>query len=242
MSWSVQIKFEHIILTRFNLKLECWKKDKKGNSVDTEEWLKSRFFLFEKYCLPSIKNQTNQNFKWIVVFDHTTPERFRSIIDHYNENYKNFFPIYTDHSSHLKEIINEIVSDSEYLISTRIDNDDAFHKNTIKIIQKQFKGQNFDFVNLLKGYILDTIKNKIYLAKEDSNPFITLIEKKMGCHFKTVFSVNHKAAGRLGKIKQVKRGIYWLRTIHDRNLLNAVKGRELRKAVDLKYFNLGCND
>lgn len=240
---SHQKEFRHVILTKFNLKVGHWHKDKRGDLIDTDGWLMNRINLFEKYCFPSIKNQTNQNFKWIVVFDHTTPETFRNIIDSYKYTYKNFIPLYTNCTNHMKEILKEIGSDSDYLISTRIDNDDAFHKNAIERIQKQFKRQKFEFINLSKGYILDTINNNIYITKETSNPFISLIEENtIDSPFKTVFSVKHKDAGRLGKIKLIKRGVYWIRIIHDRNLSNEVKGKKLRKAVDLEEFNLRCND
>lgn len=61
----------HFILTRFNLRL--WTKDKKQQPTRTSEWLEKRFQLFETFCLPSIKSQSVKNFKWIVLFDESTP-------------------------------------------------------------------------------------------------------------------------------------------------------------------------
>ena len=50
--------YKHIILTRFNLQFEL------GNDIHTQPyWLDERFRLFEKYCLPSIVEQTNQVMK-----------------------------------------------------------------------------------------------------------------------------------------------------------------------------------
>lgn len=65
---------QHFILTRFNLLI--FNKNKEGKKVRTIKWLEHRFMLFEKYCLPSVKNQTCQDFQWIVLFDSSTPERF----------------------------------------------------------------------------------------------------------------------------------------------------------------------
>ena len=53
----------HYLLTRFNLAL--WIEDKNGAAIDREEWLKRRMALFETFCLPSVKNQSCQNFSWI---------------------------------------------------------------------------------------------------------------------------------------------------------------------------------
>ncbi len=52
-------KFQRYIITRFNLKVEAWTTTKNDQKVRTEDWLKHRFELFEKYCLPSVVNQKN---------------------------------------------------------------------------------------------------------------------------------------------------------------------------------------
>ena len=60
------------VFTRFNLKL--WKENKYGVDTRTKEWTESRFDLFEKYCFPSMKSQTNKDFMWICMFaDDTEP-------------------------------------------------------------------------------------------------------------------------------------------------------------------------
>ena len=71
----------HFIITRFNLRI--WQQDKNNIPTHTSEWLEHRFELFEKYCLPSVENQTNKNFIWLCMFDKETPapykERIRNI-------------------------------------------------------------------------------------------------------------------------------------------------------------------
>ena len=85
---------QHFILTRFNLLL--WNKDKKGHKVRTTKWLEQRFSLFDRYCLPSIVNQTCKDFEWIVLFDNSTPERFKSRIAQYQKECRQFVPIYVE--------------------------------------------------------------------------------------------------------------------------------------------------
>ena len=87
-------KLSHFILTRFNLLL--WNKDKKGNKVRSKSWLEHRFALFEQYCLPSIENQTCQNFEWIVLFDSTTPEPFKKKIEDYKKECPQLIPVYVE--------------------------------------------------------------------------------------------------------------------------------------------------
>ena len=81
---------EHYILTRFNLCL--WTKDKKSNETRTDKWLKQRFELFERYCLPSIIHQTSKSFKWIVLFDATTPQYYKQKIKGYESRCEQFCP------------------------------------------------------------------------------------------------------------------------------------------------------
>ena len=83
---------QHFLLTRFNILL--WRQDKEGKKVRTTKWLEHRFTLFEKYCLPSIKNQTCQDFEWIVLFDSMTPDSFKERIACYQEDCQQFVPVY----------------------------------------------------------------------------------------------------------------------------------------------------
>lgn len=101
---------QHFILTRFNLLL--WNKDKEGHKVRSKEWLEHRFALFERYCLPSIKSQTCQEFEWIVLIDSTTPERFKERIAEYQRECKQLIPVYVEpeRGRYFSEIFREQVA------------------------------------------------------------------------------------------------------------------------------------
>ena len=83
---------QHFLLTRFNIML--WRQDKEGKKVRTTKWLEHRFTLFEKYCLPSIKNQTCQDFEWIVLFDSMTPDCFKGRIACYQKDCPQLIPVF----------------------------------------------------------------------------------------------------------------------------------------------------
>ena len=59
-------EYKHFLITRFNLKKKGWETTKNNEKIQTEEWLRHRFELFEAYCLPSVINQSNQDFIWYV--------------------------------------------------------------------------------------------------------------------------------------------------------------------------------
>ena len=86
--------FQHFILTRFNLLL--WNRSKDGQKVRTTKWLEYRFSLFEKYCLPSIMNQTCKNFEWIVLFDSKTPDSFKERIASYQKECPQLIPVFVE--------------------------------------------------------------------------------------------------------------------------------------------------
>ena len=88
--------FEHFIVTRFNLPLFKAKVEGKVVGNLDETWLAGRFDLFERYCLPSVKGQTCQNFRWIVLFDAATPQKFKDRFKSYCDGYDRLIPCYID--------------------------------------------------------------------------------------------------------------------------------------------------
>lgn len=131
------------ILTRFNLNL--WKKDKKGEAVRTMSWLEHRFMLFEQYCIPSIQNQSCKEFQWIILFDSTTPERFKGRIDDYKSICPQLVPVYVEpeNGSFFPEIFKQEVikrlppaynNEKKRVLTTYLDNDDALNVGFVEDI------------------------------------------------------------------------------------------------------------
>lgn len=212
--------FEHYIITRFNLPVFAKKVNKAvTSSACSEEYLSNRFPIFENYCFSSIKNQTCQNFKWLVLFDINTPDRFKEWASRLHKEYKNFIPCYLDvkkydtlpedylelynanayklhecdegHVEPHEEILHHVITPSfirdqirtisttipDYYITTRIDNDDAFHKDMIKIVQERFRTNAqkvlYDFPFLYKYVLNDGVVYKFSLI---NGHFSTLVE------------------------------------------------------------------
>lgn len=212
--------FEHYIITRFNLPVFAKKVNKAVTTTSvSEEYLGNRFPIFENYCLPSIKNQTCQNFKWLVLFDVNTPQKFKDWAERMHQDYPNFVPCYFDmekyrdlsedylalfrgdyqrlHESDLghvneeEEIIHHVMTPAfirdeirkisstipDFYITTRIDNDDAFHKDMIATVQKMFlanpKRKLYDFPYLFK-YVLN--EGVVYKFPLVNGHFSTLVE------------------------------------------------------------------
>lgn len=84
--------FEHYIITRFNLS----HFEGVGQGRLDEEYLDYRFSLFESYCLPSVINQDCQDFKWIILFDAKTPDKYKQRISELHSAYNNIVPFFFD--------------------------------------------------------------------------------------------------------------------------------------------------
>jgi len=210
--------FAHFILTRFNI-------DEGASSVlrNDPTWLQHRFSLFSRFCFPSVKGQTCQNFKWIVLFDINTPQAFKDEITRYSY-WENFIPVFIRGEEVMsqvrKTILKNIEENTKYLITTRLDNDDAIFRNYIFDIQKNFKCQEFHFLNFVNGYLLT--KHSLYRNQHMSNSYISLIEKLND--FKTVWCGEHNKLSVIGPIKQIVCEPAWLTVIHGRNISNKAEG------------------
>ena len=223
--------FQHFIITRFNLKNADWTKDKNSGTILNKQWLDFRYNLFVKYCLPSLKNQTNQNFIWLVYFDINTPKKYKEINKKISRDFKNFIPVYkASNKLFLKELSSDILKVSKniynYFITTRIDNDDAFHLNTINVIQNQFSNQERQLINLPLIYSLN-LKNKLLRKRIAlSNPFISLIELNKTNKLETVFKKNHYEWQYQNNVFNLEDNeVYCLQIIHNRNLINTLIGK-----------------
>ena len=102
--------FQHYLITRFNLKKEGWNLSKNNIPVLTEEWLERRFKLFESFCFPSVKHQSNQNFTWLVYFDVDTPKTFKDRILGLSLGYPKFQPRFVENMQAFVPAIQEELS------------------------------------------------------------------------------------------------------------------------------------
>lgn len=231
--------FNHFVLTKFNVRVDY----SDSRTALEPEWLNHRFKLFEQFCYPSVVAQSNQNFKWLVFFDSQTPEFFRNKVKEYSE-WKNFIPVYVErHTSQVNRatLLSNLTNEVEYLITTRIDNDNAVCRNFVQIIQDNFNRQEVEFINFTYGYAW--YNNKIYYFKDPSNPFISLTERINELTidgFKTVFCGDYTQLSSMGLIKQIKTKPAWLQVVHERNVFNRIRGirQPIKKLGDSFSINV----
>lgn len=239
-------QFNHFLITRFNLNFGAkeWTQDKNQISTLTDEWMIARLAIFRKYCLPSVSNQTNKNFRWLIFFDEATKQVHREIIKEMLANFSFIHTIFIPGASfkikHLQQIKLLLQQNSKYLITTRIDNDDVIHERFIEKIQTNFNCQDYMAVNFVKLYTLDIVENQaLKVNYAFSGHFISLIEKVdeinkiVGCYSKGDRYWNKK-----GEIIQIVDDIYCMELIHNTNVINIVRGFPVLVRRNLKAFHL----
>jgi len=236
-------KFKHILITRFNLSSQNREWTNSYAHIK-EEWMKHRWDLFTQYCLPSIINQSTKNFTWFIYFDKTTSNSFREKIGALSQKHPFIFPIFIESyevfmANLSLDILKVKENETTHFISSRIDNDDCFHRDAIKTIQRQFSGQDYQLINLAKGLCLQTIPP--FLASTYSyysGPFVSLIEKMpLEGNLKTVMEKDHHDYFHEQVVTQIESDTYWVQVIHKYNIANKMRGRPVK--VDLTKNDFG---
>lgn len=236
---------KHFLATRFNVKVPDWKTAKNGMIVLSEEWLNNRFYLFENYCLPSVKNQTNQNFVWCVFFDVETPQKYRERIEMIFENSSNFYPVFIEDIDSLnhsfKSFINNSLAEGEDVITTRLDNDDLIHKDFIKTIQILYEQKGKGVIDFKNGYqvSIENLVPQVRLYTHDFNAFVSVIENEK--KFETVYSKMHYGWRDSEDVISYKKERLWIELVHSQNKVNHTL-TSLYKAVVFDEKNFGLQN
>ena len=207
-------------------------------------WLQRRKKIFERFTLPSVKAQNNKNFEWLLVSDSRTPNEFKQILNSYDasviyhdfENHVWKYPPVPDETlmqrSVRLETIGEVVADYigkqdvDYIITSRLDNDDCIAFDYIDNVQKHSKifwdSQNKFWLSFVRGYKWN--EDNIFPHSSKWNSFLSFIEPPE--NLKTAYQCCHTLAGASGyPVNILRRGLppFWLEVIHGENVLNRRK-------------------
>ena len=221
----------HFILTRFNLFI--FNKDKEGHKVRSASWLEHRFKFFERYCLPSIIAQTCQDFEWIVLFDSTTPKRFKERIAEYQMRYSRLKPVYVkpENGSCFAQIFRDQVlqrinsnENESRVITSYLDNDDALNVRFVEDVQWRAETlPNGTFITYDSGYQLFTDYNYVMRICFTRNHFMSVVESGNPATVKTIYGYgSHYYIDKIpcAKIEHVKNVPMWCEVIHEKNMGN----------------------
>jgi Putative rhamnosyl transferase len=215
-------EFRHLLLTRFNTAVSYAPSAQRLDS----DWLRARLVPFEQYCLPSVAAQKDAGFNWLVFLDAESPDWFKQKMESFAPL---VMPVYTKGRATddilARGVLQTGLIDAPYLISTRMDSDDAISEDHLASVQSQFRRQEREFVTFPLG--LQSFHGHLYTVHWPYNPFPSLIEKvpaPEAGRFTTVFCVAHDRVNEAGPVRQVRSAPQWLQIIHSHNNESTLRG------------------
>ena len=221
------MELQHFLLTRFNILL--WRQDKEGKKVRTTKWLEHRFSLFERYCLPSIKDQTCQDFEWIVLFDSMTPDCFKGRIACYQKDCPQLIPVFVEPENgwRFAEIFQKEITKrlkAKRVISTYLDNDDALNVIFVEDLQhRAATANNETFFYYDEGCQFYTEGKFIIQIHYPRNHFVSVVEEGNPATIKGIFGYGrHYYIDEIkgAKIEHVETEPMWCEVVHEKNMIN----------------------
>lgn len=212
-------QFTHLLLTKFNTAIDYAPSTLRFET----KWLTERLELFERYCFPSVEAQRRAEFEWLVFFDAASPEWLKEKIASYQPLIR---PIFLEGPA-TDEVISRTVRNTglvsaPYLVTTRLDNDDAISRDHLASVQAAFERQEREFVTFPCG--LQSFRGHLYNVNWPANPFLSLIERVGDAGaVTTVFCVRHDRMGK-NPVRKIRGERRWLQVLHGSNLGNVLRG------------------
>jgi hypothetical protein len=212
------MKYKHIILTRFNLQYDLL-----SDIHIQDNWLEERFRLFEQYCFPSIIAQTNQQFDWVILLSDQTPKNYILRITQHTNSYKNIHlelcSYYEDVNILYKTIGLKYIQDYDYLLSTRVDNDDMLAKDFVATLQKHLPVTPMSAVlTFTNGIQWFERQNIAFAVAYDRNHFLNFWEEKQSV--RTSLGIDHTKVQSTNLII-LREPFMWCEIVHENNISNS---------------------
>jgi Putative rhamnosyl transferase len=228
-------QFSHLLLTRFNVAFDIARC---AHRLDSN-WLAERLVLFERYCLPSVQAQKSAEFRWLIFCDAGSPKWFKEKISGFGPR---VLPVYIDGPATdavlARSVMDTGLVTSPYLVTTRLDNDDAISEDHLISVQAAFRSQEREFITFPLG--LQSFRGHLYNVYWPSNPFLSLIEKVgVDGQVRTVLSVAHDHIGRENRVRKILGSApQWLQVLHGANLGNALRGWPRLNSTSHRKFHV----
>jgi hypothetical protein len=237
----MSLKFTHYLITRFNVPVNNWNKDKAGQPVLDTQWMQNRLELFAKYCVPTIARQTENNFIWLVFCDEMTDplhrDRIQNLVGHLPQAQIRWVSDFNHLLTDVKAFLS--LAKTPYVITSRMDNDDGIGPDFIADVQEHFVEQDMTIINFTKGILYDHTKRVLTEIKDSQrNHYGSLIETATGKELVTVVGYPHGKPPAGSHIINVHTRFAWLKIIHQRNMVSKTNGIPFLQSNISSHFNL----
>ena len=235
-----------ILLTRYNLPASF----QSGRAIDasSEDWLEHRTSIFNRLCLPSVKNQSSSKFTWYIGYAKSTPSKFIKNLPDFAE------PIFANSVNEYIKIVRNKVCHSNKLLSLRLDNDDTIDKFYIETFRKFARACLKNAASMRMPIVLrypnglnhDITTDIFYKYRYPGCSFLALLENKNATEqsvekeYKLSINYNHATIHKHFPCISIQTGRpMWLINVHSNNVGNTLKdNHQVDNSVNLKNFGI----
>jgi hypothetical protein len=186
--------FIHYLVTRFNIKVTHFGPEQMNSPEMDLDWLNKRLDLFLKFCAPSVLEQTNNKFTWLIYFDPATPQSILEKIQFLKTNIIQTEFIFIGNYEMMIEDLKQRIKNTpaSFVITSRLDNDDVISNSFIDDIQKSFVPRHDTIINFMMGYEYNIRKHILTKWNARSkNQFISIIEERDALEVKSIYGFPH---------------------------------------------------
>lgn len=187
--------------------------------------LAQRAVLLREYVLPSLRNQRNRDFTWVLTSPEGTQDLELEGIDHVVLDVP-APPAFDSTTYMVQEIVSRLAADlpaGEVVISTRLDNDDILLPTYVADVQAAAVTMKAPALLDAPGFRVDMRFGKVYrdihyARRRLPSPFISLVESKSakGCRIASAYYDQHLLMHRHFPLSIVDRP-GWVQLIHGTN-------------------------
>jgi hypothetical protein len=249
-----------VVMTRFNMAVPGFRGLAQLTSEAAfDEWIRARMPIFESVCFSSLRAQVKVPDAWLLGFDAVSPERVERVTA-MMQPFPWMRPVWqrvnsageheSARSSFLREIKGLLTPAHRYLISTRVDNDDALGQGYVdardrfcaSVVERHPELEDF-WITFPLGAQLSPTALRLY--PQNGNPFLShcaRVDDGRWTTRRTALDARHNRVFEEGVVfKAVTRAPMWLQYVHPTNVINSEKPAlsELRDAdTELRRFGL----
>lgn len=205
--------FNHFLLCRYNLGLYS---SNPYNVKDKDGWMCERLPMFKR-LLDSLEAQTNKDFILVFSIDAFTPVEFQKELAELLNTYSFKWLGCTVQP---REFMLTLNIEREWMITSRIDNDDEYKPTFIETIQNAFREKR----ELLDVQGLQFDGKDYYTSgrRTPNSPFISLVEPSS--ERKTAQYRAHTSMNKFAPSRFVGTEPLYIQHIHNSNVMNKIKG------------------
>jgi len=228
---------KHFVINRFNIKIHG------RNSHLKREWLEERFVMY-KDTVRSLGNQTNKEFKILLLVHPDTPidflDKIRALYNEYDLKYHILYVgkgEITINQDDEYEGLNEFLarmrqlSKHKRIITSRIDTDDMYANDYIQRVKESIKNEPYT------GIVCVDFKKIIYTNGKQNNiykyphttMFLSICSPIPSIH---CFSQMHTRIHKVRNVKIIKRNeIGGKIMVHGKNVSNIMRGKKTEMSL-----------